>query len=94
MTLATLICLICLEPVFSLCVQLDVSDHLQAADEDSVRVEELLVLDTVHMKIDGPSNDMAFYRNGLVFLSNTKVSSDHDSRTYCFRTGKVIFGTS
>jgi len=39
---------------------------------DSVRVEELLVKDTVDLKIDGPSSDVNFYMNGMVFLSNTK----------------------
>lgn len=43
-----------------------------SAEEDSVRVEELIILDTLHLKIDGPSNDVAFYMNGLIFLSNTK----------------------
>ena len=42
------------------------------AQDDSVRVRELLVLDTVELKIDGPSSDVNFYMNGMVFLSNTK----------------------
>ncbi|MCK5137501.1 MAG: PD40 domain-containing protein [Bacteroidales bacterium] len=42
------------------------------ADEDSVRVKELLVMDTVDLKIHGPGNDVTFYMNGMVFLSNTK----------------------
>lgn len=42
------------------------------AEEDSVRVKELLVMDTVSLKIHGPSNDVTFYMNGMVFLSNTK----------------------
>jgi len=45
------------------------SDVIQ---EESVRVEELLVKDTVDLKIHGPSNDVNFYMNGMVFLSNTK----------------------
>lgn len=40
--------------------------------EDSVRVEEVLLKDTVDLKIHGPSNDVTFYMNGMVFLSNTK----------------------
>ena len=40
--------------------------------EDSIRVEELLIMDTVKLEILGPSNDVSFYMNGLVFLSNTK----------------------
>ncbi|MEZ5071429.1 MAG: hypothetical protein R2751_10775 [Bacteroidales bacterium] len=39
---------------------------------DSVRVERLIVRDTLLLKIDGPSNDISFYMNGIVFLSNTK----------------------
>jgi hypothetical protein len=42
------------------------------AVEDSVRVQDMLLLDTIDMKIHGPSNDLAFYMNGLVFLSNSK----------------------
>ncbi len=42
------------------------------AEEDSVRVEELLVKDTLDLKIHGPGNDVNFYMNGMVFLSNTK----------------------
>jgi len=41
-------------------------------DEDSIRVKELLVMDTVDLKIHGPDNDVTFYMNGMVFLSNTK----------------------
>ena len=40
--------------------------------QDSTRVENLLVKDTVDLKIHGPSNDVNFYMNGMVFLSNTK----------------------
>lgn len=40
--------------------------------DDSIRVRELLVMDTVDLEIYGPSNDVAFYMNGLVFLSNSK----------------------
>jgi hypothetical protein len=39
---------------------------------DSIDVAELLVIDTINLEILGPSNDVAFYMNGLVFLSNTK----------------------
>lgn len=42
------------------------------AQDDSIRVDELLVLDTITLEIYGPSNDVSFYLNGLVFLSNTK----------------------
>lgn len=41
-------------------------------EDDSMRVKELLVLDTVDLKIDGPSKDVNFFMNGMVFLSNTK----------------------
>ncbi len=37
-------------------------------EEDSVRVDELFVKDTVLLDIDGPSNDVTFYMNGMVFL--------------------------
>ncbi len=40
--------------------------------DDSIQAEELLVKDTVDLKIHGPSNDVTFYMNGMVFLSNTK----------------------
>jgi len=43
-----------------------------AAQEDSIRVSELLVMDTIALEINGPSNDVGFYLNGMVFLSNTK----------------------
>ena len=42
------------------------------AQDDSIRAEELLVMDTVALKIKGPSIDVTFYLNGIVFLSNTK----------------------
>ncbi len=42
------------------------------AQDDSIRVEELLVMDTVALEIKGPSIDVTFYLNGIVFLSNTK----------------------
>jgi hypothetical protein len=40
--------------------------------QDSTRVQNLLVLDTVDLHISGPTTDVTFYMNGLVFLSNTK----------------------
>jgi hypothetical protein len=40
--------------------------------EDSTRVRELLILDTLGLQISGPSSDVSFYENGMVFLSNTK----------------------
>jgi hypothetical protein len=43
-----------------------------ASSDDSIRVEELLVMDTLGLQMLGPSNDVAFYLNGLVFLSNPK----------------------
>jgi len=50
---------------------------IQAQDrEDSIQVRELLIMDTLHLDIKGPSNDVAFYMNGLVFLSNTKFHQD------------------
>jgi hypothetical protein len=51
------------------------SGHVVAqgkGSNDSIRVEELLIMDTLDLDIKGPSNDVAFYMNGLVFLSNSK----------------------
>lgn len=42
------------------------------AQDDVIGVKELLVMDTVALKIQGPSIDVTFYLNGIVFLSNTK----------------------
>lgn len=42
------------------------------AQDDSIRVSELLLMDTIALEINGPSNDVCFYLNGMVFLSNTK----------------------
>jgi len=39
---------------------------------DSTRLDQSLRRDTVHLEIHGPSNDVAFYMNGLIFLSNSK----------------------
>jgi hypothetical protein len=49
-----------------------VSFGQDAGMDDSVLVRELLVMDTVKLDIFGPSNDVRFYMNGLVFLSNSK----------------------
>ena len=40
--------------------------------QDSTRVDEILWLDTVPLPVTGPSGEVAFYMNGLVYLSNTK----------------------
>jgi len=45
---------------------------LQIPDEDPMQLKGSLKRDTVHLTIRGPSNDVAFYMNGLVFLSNSK----------------------
>jgi len=50
------------------------------AQDDSIRVEKLLVMDTVALEIKGPSIDVTFYLNGIVFLSNTKYHPSY--RTY------------
>jgi hypothetical protein len=51
--------------------------------QDSTRVSDLLLLDTIKLQINGPSSDVCFYENGLIFLSNTKyhqrMISDHIS---------------
>lgn len=40
--------------------------------ENSIPVVELMVRDTLDLELHGPSSDIAFYTNGLVFLSNSK----------------------
>ena len=40
--------------------------------QDSTPVQSLLVIDTVGLHISGPSNDVSFYMNGMIFLSNSK----------------------
>lgn len=57
---------------FFLPLKTHASPAVQRPDEDSVLVKELLRMDTVRLKIHGPSNDVAFYMNGIVFLSNSK----------------------
>jgi len=42
------------------------------AQDDSILVKELLVMDTITLEINGPTNEVSFYLNGMVFLSNTK----------------------
>lgn len=61
------------------------------ADEDSVRVEELLVMDTVGLNIPGPSNDVTFYMNGMVFLSNTKYHQNMIPDHITFGVVKAYF---
>ncbi len=46
-----------------------ISDTLQ---DDSIRVEALLIKDTIDLKIDGTTSEATFFMNGMVFLSNTK----------------------
>jgi hypothetical protein len=41
-------------------------------EKDSIKVEELLVKDTLDLEINGPSNEVSFYMNGMVFLSDSK----------------------
>jgi hypothetical protein len=43
-----------------------------AQEQDSIQVKNLLLLDTLTLQISGPSSDVSFYMNGMVFLSNTK----------------------
>ncbi|MFH0757579.1 MAG: hypothetical protein V2B15_09850 [Bacteroidota bacterium] len=43
---------------------------------DSIQVKELLVMDTLNLDMNGPSNDVVFYMNGLVFLSNSKFHQE------------------
>jgi len=40
--------------------------------EDSIPVVELMVKDTIDLEFQGPSSDVAFYMNGMVYLSNSK----------------------
>ena len=67
---ARLICLLIAIPLLAF-KQIPVTAQ-DALMDDSILVEELLVMDTVMLEILGPSNDVSFYMNGLVFLSNTK----------------------
>jgi len=65
--------LFCLLLIFCLIFPLKVhASVFQIPDEDSVMVKELLMMDTLQLKIHGASNDLAFYMNGIVFLSNSK----------------------
>ena len=41
-------------------------------EQDSIKVEELLVKDTLDLEINGPSSEITFYLNGMVFLSDSK----------------------
>ena len=41
-------------------------------EQDSIKVEELLVKDTLDLEINGPSSEITFYMNGMVFLSDSK----------------------
>ncbi len=41
-------------------------------EQDSIKVEELLLKDTLDLEINGPSSEITFYQNGMVFLSNSK----------------------
>ncbi len=52
-------------------LQATASGFIANDEHDSVKVSDLLIRDTLMLKIDGP-NDVAFYMNGVVFLSNTK----------------------
>lgn len=62
-----------------------------ALQDDSVRVEELLLLDTVDLKIHGPSRDVRFYMNGIIFLSNTKYHQEMIPDHITFGVVKAYF---
>jgi len=44
----------------------------EVSGEDSIRAVELMVKDTIDLEFHGPSSDITFYMNGMVFLSNSK----------------------
>ncbi len=44
----------------------------EVREQDSIKVEELLVKDTLDLEINGPSSEITFYQNGMVFLSDSK----------------------
>jgi len=44
----------------------------EVSGEVSIPVVELMVKDTLDLEFHGPSSDMTFYMNGMVFLSNSK----------------------
>lgn len=59
--------------------------------QDSTRVDQILQLDTVSMRITGPSADACFYMNGLVFLSNTKYHQKMIADHISFGVEKAYF---
>lgn len=44
----------------------------EAPVTDSIPVEKLMIKDTLELEFHGPSGDVTFYMNGMVFLSNSK----------------------
>jgi hypothetical protein len=44
----------------------------EAPVNDSIPVEQLIRRDTLDLELHGPSGDVSFYMNGMVFLSNSK----------------------
>ncbi|MEN8202644.1 MAG: hypothetical protein ABFS28_08620 [Bacteroidota bacterium] len=44
----------------------------EAPVNDSIPVVELMIKDTLELELHGPSSDITFYTNGMVFLSNSK----------------------
>lgn len=58
---------------------------------DSIRVEELLVMDTIDLEFNGPSNEVAFYLNGMVFLSNSKYHQKMIADHITFGVVKAYF---
>ena len=65
----TFICI----PVLILWLGIGSGIAVQAQESaDSIPVRELIIFDTLDLKVHGPSNDMTFFMNGLVFLTNSK----------------------
>jgi len=44
----------------------------EAPVHDSIPVVQLMIKDTLELEFHGPSSDVTFYMNGMVFLSNSK----------------------
>ena len=48
------------------------SDLLYQTDQDTTTYPDLLIVDSIKLELIPPSSGVHFYRNGIIFLSNTK----------------------
>jgi hypothetical protein len=72
-------------------VNLQANSSSRGLQDDSIRVQELIIKDTVALKFKGPTNDVNFYMNGLVFLSNTKYHQQMIPDHITFGVVKAFF---